>query len=161
MDGMGEGSGVTLAKQIILKISAWITLCRMGNDFWTHKKRHSIQYLFSGSNSSNLFWQTKKSALHFQVSKWFHCTFLVLSFDSWHLVLKKTFTKHILCYFESLKKTANCQKRMRWKLTSGCLREWVSFMNHCTASLPMNIVSLLQRSSNLFQVREESDGNKW
>lgn len=60
--------------------------------------------------------------------------------------------------------TANCQKRMRWKLTSGCLREWVGFMNHCTASLPMNIVSLLQCSSNysnLFQIREERDGNKW
>ena len=57
------------------------------------RTKNNIRYPFSGWNSSNLFWQTKKIALNFQVSKWFHCTFLVLSFDSWHLVLKKTFRK--------------------------------------------------------------------
>lgn len=99
MDGMGEGSGVTLAKQIILKISAWITLCRMGNDFWTHKKRHSIQYPFSGSNSSNLFWQTKKNLLC--ISKYrsdFIAPFSSSPSTRDILSWRKHLEKHILCF---------------------------------------------------------------
>lgn len=157
MDGMGEGSGVTLAKQIILKISAWITLCRMGNDFWTHKKRHSIQYLFSGSNSSNLFWQTKKSALHFQVSKWFHCTFLVLSFDSWHLVLKKTFTKHILCYFESLKKDGELPEENAMK-THFWLLAWMGELHESLHSVPSNEHRV---TTATFIKLISSQGRKW
>jgi len=131
MDGMGEGSGVTFAKQIILKISARITLCRMGNDFWT-----TFDIPSAAQTPQTFFGKQKKLLWISKYRSDFIAPFSSSPSTRDILSWRKHLEKHILC-FEPPNNDGELPKENAMK-THFWLLAWMGGLHESLHSVPSN-----------------------